>query len=352
MQVFSKLAHKKETTLSWHDFFDKNIQLNAYKVPELKNIAKQHRLHVSGTKPILILRISSYFHKMKHVTKIQTCFRKYLVRLFFRLRGKQNNQITYVNNTDFYTMEPVDKIPFHNLYCYEDNQGFFYAFDLTSLESLFHNTNGVITNPYNREKINIEVFNRIFKLIRLNKILFKHRLTNSPENGGTQSSNRRIDVYNGPMQSFENHRVATFSKLNQIRQLDVFQRIEETFIEIDFLGNYTQSTWFSSLNSFEYMRFAQILYDIWEHRSNMSFVTRRRICPFFNPFFFGMNEHGHALTSMDLYRNQATTIVENIVFSGGDAEFRKIGVMHILTALTAVSEEARIAIPWLYESLV
>jgi hypothetical protein len=65
-----------------------------------------------------------------------------------------------------------------------------------------------------------------------------------------------------------------------------------------------------------------------------------------------MNDHGHVLMGIDLFRNQATTIVENIVFSGGDAEFRKIGVMHILTALTAVSEEARIAIPWLYESLV
>ena len=45
------------------------------------------------------------------------------------------------------------------------------------------------------------------------------------------------------------------------------------------------------------------------------------------------------------------TIMENIIYTGINEEFKHIGSMHVLTALTVVSEDARQHLPWLYESI-
>ena len=44
--------------------------------------------------------------------------------------------------------------------------------------------------------------------------------------------------------------------------------------------------------------------------------------------------------------------MENLIYSSVDIEYRKIGALHSLTALTVVSHGARRALPWLYESLL
>ena len=44
-------------------------------------------------------------------------------------------------------------------------------------------------------------------------------------------------------------------------------------------------------------------------------------------------------------------VMENMVFCGIDIEHRKIGTLHMLSAMTIVSGEARLAMPWLYESV-
>jgi hypothetical protein len=43
--------------------------------------------------------------------------------------------------------------------------------------------------------------------------------------------------------------------------------------------------------------------------------------------------------------------MENMVYCGVDDEYRKIGALHVLTALTGVSIGARTSMPWLYEAL-
>ena len=43
--------------------------------------------------------------------------------------------------------------------------------------------------------------------------------------------------------------------------------------------------------------------------------------------------------------------MENMVYSGVDEDHRKIGALHVLSALTVVSSGARETMPWLYESV-
>jgi hypothetical protein len=133
----------------------------------------------------------------------------------------------------------------------------------------------------------------------------------------------------------------------------VIQRIEELFMEIDQLGNYTQSSWFLNLDGRAYTRLYRSLYDIWNYRSQMSEETRRKISPFYSPFEGIFNRQINTM-NMDLNQIKVACLIamENMIYSGIDEDYRKIGAFHALSALTIVSHSARIAMPWLYDSVV
>ena len=50
-------------------------------------------------------------------------------------------------------------------------------------------------------------------------------------------------------------------------------------------------------------------------------------------------------------RRLCVTSMERIVLTGYDTEMRKLGAMHVLTALTSVPTAVRSAVIWLYESI-
>ena len=62
MVVFSKLLIKSmENVITYEEYFKKKLNLKKFKIPELKEIAKFNKIHVSGTKPVLIERIILHF---------------------------------------------------------------------------------------------------------------------------------------------------------------------------------------------------------------------------------------------------------------------------------------------------
>jgi len=337
MNVLSKpIKEPPKELLCWEDYYKKNVKLQSYKIPQLKSIARSNRLYVSGTKPILIQRIESHFHFMKYATCIQSYFRRHLVRRFFKLRGERGKKETYVNDTDFYTMEPLSEMLFYEFFNFNDASGFLYGFNVDSFIKLCKTNNG-LTNPYTREKMDISIIGRITSLHRIIHILFKKHNYDVHENNAHYGNTYPLSRYHIVVRNLE-----------EILQRPIQTRIEEIFMEIDMLGNYTQSSWLSSLNQIECIQFLQFLVDIWNYRSDMSLLVRMQITPFYNPFYFRIND----TPPYQPFQHRIVTVIENIVFSGGDIEYRKLGVMHILTALTIVSNEAREAVPWLYESVV
>jgi hypothetical protein len=345
------VSNSSQNNLSWYEFYKNNINLKTYKIPQLKHIASTHRLHVSGTKAILIDRIENHFKITKNVAKIQAWWRRFVVILSFKLRGPAfKDRSICVNNCDFYTMEPLKEVEFDDFFSYTDEKGFTYGFQIDSLIQLFKKT-GTITNPYNRDQMDYNVVRNIIKLYKINYHVFQkiRQQTKSFPTEQHTNENVFVNMHSQPENGFSFVRERTIQKLNEMRQRGVSDRINEIFIEIDLLGNYTQSEWFTEITDNNLIRFMQNLYNIWNYRSNMSYITRSQICPFFNPFLF--NVDSGVLFNENIRRN-CITILENIIFSGGDAEYRKLGAMHILTALTLVSRPARRSLPWLYESAV
>jgi hypothetical protein len=139
-------------------------------------------------------------------------------------------------------------------------------------------------------------------------------------------------------------------KLQTIRANTIQSRVLELFMEMDQLGNYTEIRWFQSLNKVRYYVLYGNLFENWRHRSRLNPYIKSRICPIGDPF------QNTLLTtpSLDDYteeqlKEKCVTVMENMIYTAHDIEYRKLGAMHVLTALTAVSEDARQAMPWLYE---
>jgi hypothetical protein len=361
-----KLPYKKPptNTFSYADFIKNPNSIKKLKIAELKPIAKQYKLLVGGTKPILLERIIQNFNRISKTIFLQRVYRGYLVRESFRLRGEAlKNRSICTNSTDFYTLEPIDEIDFRRFYSYKDNNSFCYGFDIESLHTFMSKTTKLcINNPYNREKIPENIIKQIYSLIYKIRILFKGILE---MNIVSQQQQTRNSLLNRPLQTPRNqirenirenitilNRLTTpeIRALNIIRLQPINMRIHELFMEIDQLGNYTNIDWFTVLNREQYIRLYRLIYNIWRR---LPYDLRSKICisgdPFLNIFSSNININD---IGYERIKEACVIVFENMVFTGLDIEYRKIGALHVLSALTVVSANARIAIPWLYDTIV
>jgi len=367
---------KKEIIVNLHyqEYFDKNIVLKKYKLPELKSIVRQYKLPITGNKNILIERIENYFQRMKSAKRIQKIFRGWIVRYSFQLRGPAfTDRSICVNDTDFITLEPLNEIPYELFFSYKDNNNFSYGFNVSSLIQLMKKKhNGKITNPYNRESIDVSILFNIVSLNNIIQIIFHEFRDDTsrvfiqierpspsiiertqhihPSIARCLSSNYFYPRITNPVSSIQLHR-SKYNRIIEIRTKPLDTRIRELFMEIDLLGNYTQSMWFSSLERRQYIGLYRSLLDIWNYHG-LSMNLKMNICMFFDPFLNIFNRSIHQTDiSFEEIQFICLTIMENMIYTGVDDEHRKIGALHVLTALTLVSSHARAALPWLYESI-
>jgi len=364
------------------------LNLGILKKEDLRKIAKDNKLRITGNKNMLIQRIEEHKCKIRSSVVIQCIFRGHLVRLSFRLRGPGFGHTGLCNNqTDFYTLEPLSEIGFRDFYSYVDEGGFIYGFNVNSLIELMKNRGNVV-NPYNREMISESVLREIRRLYRVIQIVLPEYSENMVRVGGAGggggvstavanvvSANTTVNVV--PISELEQRtsvniqqQYSPFSlqinrlmslveynnrinRMTEIRRKPMNQRIVDLFIEIDLLGNYTQSSWFMRLNRLEYMRLYRTLYDIWSYRGNLSSGVKLRICPLGSPFngLFTNPIYSQDI-SLERIQNSCLCVFENMVYTGVDEEHRKLGTLHCLTGLTVVSHPARMAMQWLYESIV
>lgn len=144
----------------------------------------------------------------------------------------------------------------------------------------------------------------------------------------------------------------TRNRLREIRSRSVSVRIQELFMEIDQLGNYTQVLWFTNLTRRELYNYYCRLHNIWRHRSRMPFFVRQRICPLGDPFpNTNILSMGYEQISVDQLIEEVVSTMENLTYTAVDIEDRKLGVIYVLIALTYVSLPARESLIWLYESM-
>jgi hypothetical protein len=335
MQTHSKFIDsntKQEEPLDYVRYFKENVDLRKRTIPELKRIARENGLFVSGAKPLLMERIQKHFARIKRIVYSQSCVRRNLVLSRLKIRGPAlapSKRKLCVNDTDFFTLEPISEIEQENFFSYQDDKGHIYGFDVKSL-SMMYDSQGSLMNPYNRYVFTGATLHRINTLIRKPKT----RTNDEAE-------------------------METFNRLIELRTKPIETRINDLFYEIDRLGNYTVSTWFSRLTREKYLYFYKRIRELWNYRAMLEDDMKRAICPFFDPFQFRLSRYlGHIntqrerdLTDVDC-RKMCVILMENLIYTGRDDITKNTMTAHVLSALTLVSPEARTTMPWLYDSIV
>ena len=304
------------------------VKTNKYKVSQLKAICKFYQMKVSGNKEELITRIYNYLKNSLYAIKIQRRARGHLLRKYIHSCGPSlKNRKLCINDTDFASLEPVGEIPFNQFFSFTDDKNNIYGCDIVSFYGLLqkktiavNKSNKVALNPYTREVINNELrskFSLRLRLARVNRI--EHIVIEEPE-------------------------IVDHVKQMEFKVIELFQYINE-------LGNYADSKWFTDLSKNMTIIFIREMYDIWTYRAQLSTSVMREIVPPHGNPFTGASLHLAQSQSEEYVKKQAVRIIELMVKSGHTEENRSLGAFYVLSALTLVSDPARIALPWLFQSV-
>ena len=301
------------------------IDLTKSKLLELKQYARDLNIKVSGKKDDIKLRIEKQIINDSNSVIIQKTFRRHLALKWLKLKGTREN---CVNDTDFYTLEPMNEIPYLYFIKYVDTtHNVNYGFNIKSLCTLA-SKNSKFENPYNRENMKTPFGTNMIRVVKLTNILFPQNdlLTESITLPAEQT---REQVFN-----------AYYEGLNQ---MPLEQRITDLFIHIDSLGNYTNREWLTQLNQDRLYYLVLKINQLWHRIPNSS---RMRICPYISPFSPHIFEPMPTQITIEMVVRMATVLT----YSGIDNDNKQLGAMYFLSGLTLVSQNARNQMPWLYEN--
>lgn len=313
----------------------------------LKLLCTKYGLKTSGTKPVMAIRARTYCMESHFSTRLQRVFRGHVARTYIRrhmLLPECARPSDFVNDTDFYTMDEFGELSHCQLFTFKDdadnklyrcNMASFFKLmksAFTTKEKLSAAANGLCcevpstaTNPYTRIPITLNTVRSFFNKLRLCRILKYPVYTEFKEDALT------------PQQALD-------------------ARILEVFQDINKLGNYADSEWFSSLQHQQYVWFIQELYDIWAYRAELSTQVKMQICPPYGQMFPSVTNgilmiHEMRTAPFQRVREVCISTCERLVRSGVTHDDRYLGATYVLSALTLVSPKAREALPWLYQSV-
>ena len=319
------LKKKEELTLSNYN----TLLVVKYKMDELKKLCTKYKISKGGNKDDLTKRLYEYCKNSIAPLKIQKVFRGFLNRKLHKLQGPAlKNRKICTNDTDFFTMDDMIEIPTNQFYSYRDKDDFVYGFNIVSLYNLILKEGSKSKNPYNRNEFDSNIKENVLSMIRISKLL-------------------KI-----PIEIELKNEVMDPAKRLELKILDLFQTMNS-------YGNYANSEWFSDLSRNSHIRFARELVDIWNYRALLTMAKKQEICPPHGTPFLGTPYFTNVASNATLNNLSLETIVkyniqiiENLVKSAIDVDNKMLGTFYVLSSLTLVSQQARDAMPWLYESVV
>lgn len=323
-----KKANKCKDYESNEDNTINNVKYNDlikynYTISEYKQILKNNNLKCKGTKKNELKHYcTNMIYLIENVKKLQKCWRNYFICLFNRTLGPSYRNFKISNNVeDFLTAEPLNEIDYYYYMSFKDKDNFVYSFNIVSLHSLLNKN--MKHNPYNRNDFSDEIIDLIYKRIAYNKILNK------------------LDIIN-------EYTPQQITLEDQIRQL---------FTRMDELGNYTNADWFLQLNRESIIKFLFELFEIWNFRAQLSPQDKYNLCPPNGNPFSRLPRHSlqnfQSFTRYNLkqMRNFGFIVMKNMLYNSQSVENQNLCALYILSALTLVSIDARVSLPWLYASV-
>jgi hypothetical protein len=203
----------------------------------------------------------------------------------------------------------------------------------------------VIHNPYNREEFTMNDINYFYLILKYTKMMnFSNNINNDLD-----ASNNSCLVINT-----SNTNTTSNTTSNNSPQLSYKNRVYNVFDKMDDLGNYTNANWFFVLNKRQLIKFIIELRDIWFYRINIPNEVKQLICHPSGKPFYHIPENLQNLSSFteEKISKLVLILMENLILKSYNESNAKLGAFYILMALTLVNNEAREALPLLYQSAI
>ena len=145
------------------------------------------------------------------------------------------------------------------------------------------------------------------------------------------------------------------NKFDESKKLDM--KILSLFQEMDSLGNYTNTSWFNSLDKYQLIQLFRELMDIWDYRANLSQEVKREIIPPTGNPFGSQNSNYININNISSFsfihiKKCLVNIFDQFINRGINIESKKLGCFYVLSALTLVNYEAAESMPWLYQAVL
>jgi hypothetical protein len=323
-----------------------------YSLSELKTLCTHYGIKKSGTKSDLSHRIYVHLKQSYYIVRIQRIFRHFISTRYRALCGPGYLHTSKcVNDTDFYTFDKLSSIKPTELFTYRDNDDKIYGFHIASIFHLIISSYPNITNPYNRKLIPAKIIKNMYEKLIYGSILGFRVSVKLDDNAEDDDEHELSHGMNGTASSAS---ASASTSLSREKQEELF--IVDLFQHINTLGNYSDSEWFIALQRVDLIRFVRNLHDIWYYRANLSQVMKERICPpNGNPFMLNqahINLNVLTMLTDPEIRTICVSVIERMVRRGVSREDQCLGAFYVLATLTIVSQDARNALPWLYEAVM
>lgn len=305
-----------EKTYLDNRYFDYNNE-KLYTIKDLNIIFKNNNYKpLNKKKKELYFECCLLLKKIEAKSIIQKYWRKYFITIYNKISGPAIIKRNICNNVEeFLTLDSVYNINYYDFISFKDKDGFIYGFSIHSLKILLKDN--ILKNPYNRNVISSSINHFIQKKYKFNKIM------NVTEN---KPINPRPDL------------------------ITFFQTMDE-------FGNITMVQWLTDLTPKLLKKFILELHDIWNYRAGLSIIDKKKLCPpqgnpFINIPITSILDKKYKPTNDILYQYIHSIFYLLLHNHYSTIECKKICSIHILLALTIVSENAANALPWLYNSTI
>ena len=261
---------------------------------------------------------------LQAVRRIQTWWRTTYYSSLYKKQGPAIHvHKLSQNETEVYSMEPIEKIPKFFFFSYGDSQKNIWSFDIRSLSHILAEGK-VLENPYTREAFPAKTVQKVRE-----RIAYLRR--------------RKY-----PVLYLQGENLSQDQEWNQ-RVLDVFMKLE-------CLGYSAACSWYHSLTIVNHKDFYKMMFEIWNWKVGLTAQEKEMIVP------------GHLKTPTKLFRWQpevVTTSSHNLrwwqkhnlsmihTFIGRSPDKSKnaLGAVYIMMGLVHVSDDAAEAYPWIVDTL-
>lgn len=277
----------------------------------------------SKAKTLTKKRIKSFEHSCLDAKKIQAWYRFHRGLFMVRRRGLGYwTRSILTNDADFFSTDPVQDISGQMFLSYKDEQNHVYGFDIRSLNALYIRAEQMQEkpqNPFTRKDFPEWLLNKKNTIIeRLLK--------------------RGIPQEWVPIQP------PTPEQQWRMKVVDLFNKIDE-------LNYYSSPDWFIGLNLYGQVKFYRELFDIWNFRAGLSPAQKNAIVPQYPQKIFKHSPNTVSQQTIQVVQKLNMNTMRLLISSAEDRNDRILGAMYIITTFTLVNRQARIAYPWLYDSV-